>query len=255
MKNTCLFIMLLLPVLSQGEGKTPRSAPLNILVYSKTDGYRHESIPRGIQTIQELALENAWKVFATEDSNHLNAEHLKPFDLIIFLSTIGNILNDEQQEAVAQFVESGKGLLTIHSGTITEPDWPWYQQAIGAKFVGHPPTQKGTVIIENREHPSTRHFPSGQWETTDEWYSFDTNPRGQVTVLISIDENSYDVDDNRWFEGAKQRMGDHPLVWYQEVGKGLVFQSAFGHPDALYADSVYRSHLVGAIKATAKLEK
>lgn len=228
---------------------------MKIIVFSKTDGYRHESIPSGIRTIQELALENAWEVFATEDSNHFNPEHLKQFDLIIFMSTIGNILNDEQQQAVEQFVESGKGLLTIHSGTITEPDWPWYQQAIAAQFSGHPPPQKGTVIIENREHPSTRHFTSDRWETTDEWYSFTTNPREQVTVLISIDESSYDVDDNRWFEGVNQRMGDHPLVWYQRIGKGLVFQSAFGHPDALYADPVYQAHLVGAIEATANQKK
>jgi uncharacterized protein len=248
-------IILLAPFLLQCQTKNSKSMPLKIIVFSKTDGYRHESIPTGIKTIQELALENGWEVFATEDSNHFDAEHLKQYDLIIFLSTIGNILNDEQQQAVEQFVESGKGLLTIHSGTITEPDWPWYQQAIGARFSGHPPTQKGTVLIENREHPSTRHFPSDTWETTDEWYSFTTNPREQVTVLISIDESSYNVDDNSWFEGVNQRMGDHPLVWYQRIGKGLVFQSAFGHPDALYSDPVYRAHLVGAIEATANLKK
>jgi type 1 glutamine amidotransferase len=50
-------------------------------------------------------------------------------------------------------------------------------------------------------------------------------------------------------------MGDHPLVWYQQIGKGVVFQSAFGHPDALYSDPVYRAHLAGAIEATARKEK
>jgi len=248
------YILLIVPFLFQCQSETTKSEPLKILVFSKTDGYRHESIPAGIKAIQELALENSWDVFATEDSNQINADHLQQFDLIVFLSTIGNILNKEQQTAVEQFVESGKGLLTIHSGTITEPDWPWYQQAIGTYFAGHPPTQKGKVIIENRNHPATQFFPDSIWETEDEWYSFKNNPRNDVQVLISIDESSYEVDDNRWFNGAVQRMGDHPLVWYRKMGKGKVFQTAFGHTHEIFSNPIYRKHLSGAIAWTASVD-
>lgn len=224
----------------------------NILVYSKTNGYRHASIPTAIKTIQKMAGKNNWDVTATEDSTFFTPNNLEAFDLIVFVSPTGDILNRDQEKAVEQFVEGGKSLLTIHAGTDAEFDWPWYMNAIGAKFLGHPPTQKAQVIIEDRNNPSTKCFPDSVWEAEDEWYSFTTNPRDKVHVLISIDENSYDVDDNRWFAGAKQRMGDHPLVWYKMVGKGLVYQSAFGHTDAMYSNPVYICHLKGAIKWLTK---
>jgi hypothetical protein len=65
---------------------------------------------------------------------------------------------------------------------------------------------------------------------------------------MSIDENSYEVDDNRWFEGVEQRMGDHPLVWYKKVGKGRVFQTALGHESELYQNKLFQKHLIGAIE-------
>jgi type 1 glutamine amidotransferase len=228
----------------------PGNEPLKLLVFSKTAGYRHSSIPAGLSALKEMTAENNWHIIATEDSTMFNTATLDSFDVVIFLCTSGNILNEDQERALQLFVESGKGLVTIHSGTDTEYDWEWYKQAIGAYFLGHPPVQKATVRIEDRNHPSTSMFPDSVWITEDEWYSFRSNPRDHVHVLISIDESTYDVDDNRWFRGAKQRMGDHPLVWYKMMGKGIVFQSAFGHTDAMFADPLYRKHLEGAILFT-----
>jgi hypothetical protein len=75
-----------------------------------------------------------------------------------------------------------------------------------------------------------------------------------VHVLISVDESTYAVDDNRWFAGVKQRMGDHPLVWYSQHEKGRVFQTALGHTEEMWADPLYRAHLKGAIEWTAGLK-
>jgi len=221
---------------------------IQLLVFSKTNGFRHESIPSGIKAFQKIALEQDWSIQYSEDSTQFTTENLKSFDVIVFLSTTGDIFNEEQKAALKDFVESGKSLLTIHSGTNTEESWPWYVNAVGGIFLGHPPTQKATVIIEDREHPSTQHFTDKTWEAVDEWYSFDRNPRENVHVLISIDETSYDVDDNRWFNGAKQRMGDHPLVWYKKVGEGFVFQTAFGHTHEMYSEPIFLTHLIETIK-------
>lgn len=231
--------------------KIPEKEPLQILVFSKTAGYRHESIPAGLKALNEIAGNQGWKITATEDSALFSPSVLDSVDLVVFLSTSGDVLGEVQENALQQFVESGGGLLTIHSGTDTEYGWDWYQKAIGAHFTGHPPVQKATIVVEDREHPATKHFPASTWETEDEWYSFNHNPREDVHVLISIDESTYDVDDNRWFDGVVQRMGDHPLVWYKKVGKGIVFQSALGHTDEMYADTLYRKHLIGMIEFTA----
>lgn len=224
-----------------------RTETLDLLVFSKTNGYRHEAIPDGLNALNALAKSEGWTIEATEDSTVFTVENLKRFDVVVFLLTAGDVLDENGQKALSDRVEEGGGLVTIHGGTATENNWLWFVDAVGAIFVGHPPVQEGKLMIENFDHPATAFFPDAEWVIEDEWYSFDRNPRADVDVLISIDESSYDVDDNRWFEGANQRMGDHPLVWSKSVGKGRVFQSALGHVPELYSDTLFVQHLRGGI--------
>ncbi|HLW06719.1 MAG TPA: ThuA domain-containing protein [Marinilabiliaceae bacterium] len=240
---TRLYLLFLILVLMGCE----RTETLDLLVFSKTNGYRHEAIPAGLEALNTLAKAEGWTIEATEDSTVFTDENLKRFDVIIFLQTAGDILGEEGQKALRDWVEGGGGLVTIHAGTVTENNWPWFVDAVGGIFVGHPPVQQGKLIIENFDHPATSFFSDSVWIIEDEWYSFDRNPRKDVNVLISIDESSYEVDDNRWFEGAQQRMGDHPLVWSKSVGEGRVFQSALGHVPELYRDSLFVQHLRGGI--------
>ncbi len=249
-----IFILLLMiQSVVYGESINRSSKPLKIIVFSKTIGYRHASIPAGIAAIKELAAQNGWEILATEDSAIFNAKQLQQFDLIIFLSTGLVVLNGDEQHAIEDFVESGKGLLTIHTGTWTEPYWYWYHKALGTTFTGHPPVQKAKVIVEDHINPATQCFRDSIWETEDEWYSFTIDPRkdAEIHILARLDEKSYDVDDDRWFKGAPMRMGDHPVVWCKNVGKGRVFQTAFGHTVEKYSEPLFRQHLVGAIKWTS----
>jgi type 1 glutamine amidotransferase len=232
----------------------PAGPRINLLVISKTAGYRHQVIPTGIKTLVEIAQEAKWGVTATEDTSLVTPEFLGHFDVVVFLMTTKAIFTPEEKAAIEAFVKGGKGVITIHTGADTEYEWPWYNRQLGAKFLGHPPAQKARLVIEDRSHPATSFFPAAEWVTTDEWYSFDRDPRPDVHVLISIDESSYNVDDNRWFAGAKQRMGDHPLVWWTLDGKGRVFQTALGHTEEMWADPLYRAHLKGAIEWTAGLK-
>lgn len=249
------YLTLLFFMIATSSNAQQQKAELNILAFSKTAGYRHGAIPQSLTAIGRLAERNNWNVTATEEADIFKPDNLQKFDIVLFVHTAKDILNESQQQALKDYVENGGGLLTLHTGTDTEYEWPWYVEAIGTSFVGHPPSQQGKLIIEDRSHPATEHFPDSVWIITDEWYSFDRNPRADVHVLISIDENSYEVDDNRWFEGAQQRMGDHPLVWYKEVGKGRVFQTALGHEPELYHNPLFLKHLEGAVWWSGKKEE
>lgn len=246
-----LILILLFGSIAHSQSIKMKNNHLKIIVFSKSNGYIHESVPAGITTLNELGAGNGWEIVVTEDSTAFSPENLKQFGLIIFLSVGGHVLNNNEQKAVEQFVESGKGLLAIHTGAYAEPDWKWYHKAIGTRFIGHPPLQKAKVIIEDRENPAMQCFRDSIWETEDEWYSFAPDPRKNVHVLARLDENSYDVDDNRWFKGVVQRMGDHPIVWFRRMGKGRVFQTGFGHSAQKYSDPVFKKHLKGAIMWTA----
>jgi uncharacterized protein len=108
------------------------------------------------------------------------------------------------------------------------------------------------MIIEKPDHQTMLSFQSPRWETEEEWFSFDRNPRNDVKVLASVDESTYNVDDNCMFKDAKQRMGDHPIIWYKKVGQGIVYQSSLGHSEKMINSTEYKQHLVNTIQWLAR---
>ncbi len=217
---------------------------LTVLVFSKAAAYRHEAIPDGIRAIEELGRERGWTVSSTEDAGVFSDEGLESFEAVVFLMTTGDVLDSDQQAAFERFMKKGKGYVGIHSASDTEYDWPFYGSLVGAYFRSHPEIQQATYRVEDREHPATRHLPSS-FVRTDEHYSFRENPRGKVQVLVSLDEGSY--------APGKDAMGDHPIVWCQELESGgRSFYTALGHTRESYSDPLFRKHLASAIAWAAR---
>jgi type 1 glutamine amidotransferase len=233
----------------------PGTLAIDILVFSRTLGFRHESIPAGVACLKDMAARNGWGIDCTEDPGVFSDAGLASFDVAVWLLTTGDVLDAAEQEAFVRFLGSGRGFVGVHSAPVTETDWPWFVGLAGARFLGHPPEQKGKVIVEDRDHPAIPRTMPDEWVRVDEWYSFDRNPRGTVRVLASLDESSYDVDDNRWFRGVRQRMGDHPVVWCHAYGGGRAFQTALGHTAESYTDPVFVAHLDGAIRWAAGAQR
>jgi type 1 glutamine amidotransferase len=221
--------------------------PLRLLVFTQTDGYRHAAIPEAVAAMIRLGEERNWAVTATEDSRFFEPQTLDRFDAVVFLLALGDVLDSTQQAALQQFVERGGGVATIHTGSLVEPDWPWFNDWVGATFTAHPPVQPGVLQVEDTTHPATAHLGE-TWPREDEWYSFDRNPRAQVRVLLSLDEGSYDLDENPWFEGESLRMGDHPIAWCRSDRPGRLFHTALGHEPRAYQDSVFLQHVAGGVE-------
>ena len=220
---------------------------MNVLLFTKTNAFVHDAKQVATDALTQLGRENSWNVIHTEDSLFFNDDSLKNIDVIVFLLTSGDVFDDSQKEAFKRFIHSGKGFVGIHSATDTEYKWAWFDSLLGAHFLGHPPVQSGKIIIEKHQHPAVPKELNKYWNREDEWYSFDKNPREHVKVLMSVDENSYRVDENPWFEGKDLHMGDHPLVWYQIFEGGKVFQTALGHTKESYSDPLFLEHIEGAI--------
>lgn len=195
-----------------------------ILVFSKTQGFRHDSIPEGIAAIKKMGELRHWPIQVTEDSAIFTKEGLSKFDAVVFLNTTGDVLDAKQQSAFESFVESGGGYVGVHAASDCEYDWPWYAKCVGAYFDSHPAIQKATIKVEDHIHPSTSFLPA-DFSLTDEWYNFKSNPRSNVRVLASLDESSY--------EGGKM-MGDHPIMWCLDVGKGRSWYTNLGHRKETY---------------------
>ena len=213
-----------------------------VLVFSKTTGFRHDSIPQGIAAIKALGDQHGFAVEATEDAARFADAALARYKVIVFLSTSGDILDAEQKAALEHYIRSGGGFVGIHSASDTEYQWPWYGRLVGAYFASHPAIQRATLHIADANHPSTKGLPE-TWMRTDEWYNFRSNPRGAVHVLATLDESTY----------SGGTMGtDHPIVWCQDVDGGRSWYSAMGHTVESYAEPLFRLHLLGGIEGVAR---
>jgi|SRR5690348_3556343 len=209
-----------------------------LLVYSRTTGYRHDSIPAGIDALRLLGAQAGHTIDATEDPAVFTPDSLSRYAVLVFLSTSGNVLDDKGRQALRDYMAAGGAWLGIHGASTTEYDWPYFGGLAGAWFDRHPAEQTATITVEDPGHPATSHLPR-TWTWHDEWYAFRANPRPRVRVLLTVDEATYDGG----------TMGaDHPVAWYHEYGGGRCFYTALGHAARCFAEPAFRRHLGGALE-------
>ncbi|QNK64281.1 ThuA domain-containing protein [Pedobacter sp. PAMC26386] len=236
MKNLILLLnFILMPFLLLASDHL--SGKPRILVFSKTAGFRHSSIPNGKAAILKLGKEHGFEVDTTENASYFNEASLKKYAAVIFLQTTGNILNNDQKAAFEKYIKAGGGFAGIHAATDTEYEWPWYGKLVGAYFVSHPAQQEATLNVVERSHISTKNLPA-VWKRKDEWYNF-RNLDSTLKVLITIDEKSYQGGIN----GAI-----HPMAWYHEYDGGRAWYTELGHTEESYTDQKYLGHLLGGIQ-------
>ncbi|MCX2681261.1 ThuA domain-containing protein [Galbibacter sp. EGI 63066] len=211
----------------------------NVLVFSKTKVYRHKSIETGVDLIKKLGKENEFGVAHTEDVSLFTLEKLSEYDVVLFLSTTGDVLNEEQQKAFEGYIQSGGGFMGIHAASDTEYEWPWYGKLVGGYFVDHPNNpnvRNADIKVLDNNHISTKHLPE-TWNRDDEWYNF-KNLNPDVNVLLNLDETSYEGGTN----------GEHhPIAWYHEFDGGRAFYTGGGHTKESYAEPLFVQHVLGGI--------
>jgi cytochrome c len=214
----------------------------SVLVFSKTAGFRHDSITNGIAAIRTLGTNNNFLVDASEDSTVFSDANLAQYKAVIFLSTTGDVLDANQQAVFQRYIQAGGGFVGIHAASDTEHTWPWYGGLVGAYFSNHAPgTAQATIKVADQIHPSTTALPK-RWVRTDEWYNFQTNPRGTVHVLATLDETTY----------SGGTMGfDHPIAWSQVYDGGRAWYTAGGHTPESFSEPLFLAHILGGIEFAA----
>ena len=218
-----------------------------VLVFSKTKGWKHTSIPFGIAAIQKLGRENNFRVDTTKNAEYFTDDSLRNYTAVVFLSTTGNVLNQTQQAAFERYIQAGGGYMGIHAAADTEYDWPWYNKLVGAYFASHPSqsnVRKATVDVLDKKHPSTTHLPD-HWERTDEWYNY-RSFYSDLNVLANLDENTYDGGTNG---------SNHPMAWYHEFDGGRAFYTGGGHEDSSFSEPLFVQHLLGGLNWTMGSDK
>jgi cytochrome c len=237
-------VVVALATLAVGAASQPQTGP-RVLVFTKTAGFRHASIPAAARAIRELGGQSRLAVDVTGDAAAFTDANLRRYEAVVFLMTTGDVLGPRQQAAFERFVRRGGGFAGVHSASDTEYDWPWYGRLVGAYFRSHPHIQAGTVRIETVRDPSTAGLPP-RWTRVDEWYNLARNPRASVRVLATLDESTY-------APGPGAMGADHPIAWSHAFDGGRAWYTAGGHTEEAYSEPLFRRHLLGGIRYAAGL--
>lgn len=271
----------------------PEPLQIDVLVFHETAGFRHSSIPAGVAMFTELAateVDPRYDLSVTEaavSDGHFTADGLAPYEVVVWLSTTLDVLDDAEQAAFEAYVRGGGGYVGIHAAADTEYQWPWYYDLVGAQFVSHPAVAEATIDVEDRTHVATAHLEE-TWVKTDEWYNFKANPRSYVcdsddevpgvldtgTIGLDVAIFSYGVDipaevdpreptcgvrvlmslDESTYANNQDAMGDHPIAWCNEWDGGRAFYTGLGHTEASYTDPLFITHVTGGVLAAAGLD-
>src|SRR4051812_13931148 len=244
----------------RGHGQGQLHKRFSALIFSSTAAFRHtECIPQGTVAIAQMARRHDFEVDATENAAQFTDESLAHYDVVIFLCTTGDVLDEAQQAAFERFIRAGGGYAGIHSASDTEYDWPWYGRLVGAYFRDHPGVagvnqqfQTATIRVEDRDTAATRDLPR-RWTREEEWYNFRSNPRDRAHVLMNVDESTYDP---RGYSqpGGSPPMGDHPVAWCHRYDGGRAFYTALGHKGGYFKEPLFLSHILGGPEIAAALE-
>jgi type 1 glutamine amidotransferase len=235
MRRVLALAVVLLATSACGSEAHTSTAPkgLRALVFTKTTGFRHDSIPDGVAALQKLGSQYGFTVDTTTQAGKFTRSNLRRYDVVVFLSTTGTpVASASQQRAFEAYIKAGGGYLGVHAASDTRGKWPWYERLVGARFKRHDPGVSERVVkVEDRRSAATRTLPA-QWPRTDEWYEFRSNPRGKVHVLASL--------------GAAR-----PLAWCHRYAGGRSVYTAMGHTKESFAEPRYLEHLLGALQMAA----
>jgi uncharacterized protein len=216
-----------------------------VLVYSGSTGYRHESIPAGVEAVKSIGAKLGYEVDATEDPEVFTAEKLKTYKAIVFVSTTTDPKKPESEwfvgarrDALQGFLKDGKGIVGIHAAGDSHYHWPWYGKMIGGYFERHPKgTPKAVVTVQDAKHPATAKLPK-TFERNDEWYYYkDFDPT--VRVLVTVDPAT--------IGGGEADVNPNAVVWCHHFGGGRVFYNGLGHTSESFSEPYMISLIKGGL--------
>ncbi len=225
-----------------------------ILVFTKTNGFRHNSIDDGVALLNEIGTTYNIPVTNTEDGAMFNADTLQNYNVVVFCNTSGDgLLTVEQQAAMEAFIQAGNGFVGIHAATDTYRDgsWPWYNDLVGGIVQTSPnhtaANYAGTMDVNEADNAITNHL-GNTWEKIEEYYYWELNGGylfdGNIDLLTvrSTGSESYDAP--------------RPVTWYKNYDGGRSFYTALGHNDADYTNDADFRKLIenGVLWAANRLQ-
>src|SRR4051812_15691555 len=178
------------------------------------DNGHHVPVVRAAELTPALARAGI-DVAYTDDLADLNPDNLARYDCLIIYANHDKIAPD-QEEALLNYVEGGKGLVALHCASYCFRNSPKYIALVGGQFKSHK-TGVFRVPIDKPDHPAMRGVKA--FEAFDETYTH---------TQLSDDRDTLMTRD----DGAR----GEPWTWVRTQGKGRVFYTASGHDERVFTN-------------------
>ena len=218
----------------------------HVLVYTRSGkGYVHDNRQTSAEAVKKMGEQNGFAVDITDDPNFITNANLKQYDALVLANTNNDIfLTPAQRDAFKHYIESGGGLVGLHSASGSERDWSYFAAVMGGKFVRHPHQQEFLIQVKDPNFPSTKKLPAS-YEWKDECYLLDhLNP--DIHVLLTTDYTKLDDPDKT--KHPDEHYGETiPLSWYHQYDGGREFYLALGHNIADYSNPLLYDQILGGI--------
>jgi type 1 glutamine amidotransferase len=173
----------------------------------------------------------------------LHPDNLKNFDGVIFANTTGDLPLPDRQGFI-DWVNAGNGFVAMHSGSDTFHGFRPYIEMLGGEFETHGAQVGVECLVQDPNHPATKHFGESFCIEQEEIYLIKSFDRTKVHNLLSLDKHP-----NR-----KKEAGFFPIAWCKEFGQGKVFYTSLGHREDVWENARYQKHILGGIKWALGLE-
>jgi type 1 glutamine amidotransferase len=219
---SCLCLCLVGPAARPALAQKKAPGGAKVLLLSGGQRQHHGYREQAFYLTEELENTGRYEVTVTEEAAVLDTPALAKYDVVVAIAdrrAPEDKLTKAQQLALVAFVRSGKGYVSIHGGDNAPADWePEFKQMLGGVFshFGLPDgkVQKGdyTVKIVQTDNPVAKGL--SDFPVKDElYYHLQMSPGVQPLAVV-------DFKGETW-----------PVAWTQDVGKGRVFHTVFGHRD------------------------
>ena len=195
-------------------------AKLNILFLG--DNGHHQPALRFRQLAPVMAARGIDLTY-TDKADALNPKTLAGYDgLVVYANT--TTITPEQEKALLDYVEGGKGFIPLHCASYCFLNSPKYIALVGGQFKSH---QTGIFRpkIVDASHPAMRGV--GEFEAWDETYEHHRLADDRHVLMVR--------------ESGKKR---EPWTWVRAQGKGRVFYTASGHDERVFRNAEFHKLLI-----------
>lgn len=223
-----------------------------VLVLAERGGQHEKFVIAALEWLNKLACEKNLEISVMNHANEIDEAILKRYKVIVQLNYAPYAWGDKAMHAFERYIDEGEGgwVGFHHASLLGEfdgyPIWPWFSDFLGGiRFKNYiAATASGTVNVEDNKHPVMKGLPKSFVIPDDEWYTYDIDPRPNVHVLATVDEQSYTPT-------SEIKMGDHPVIWINEKKKARNVYFQIGHSPSLLNSVEFKTMVSDAIEWAA----